>query len=64
MTDDFITTEAERLLEIVAGAPFLDCHPLTREFRTVPARPGIYGLRHIDQGILYIGKAGDMRNRL
>jgi excinuclease UvrABC nuclease subunit len=61
---DLIETEATRLLEIFSTTSFLECHPLTREFRTVPARTGIYGLRYLDQEILYIGKSGDMRKRL
>lgn len=60
---DFIEAEAIRLLEIFTTIPFSDCHPLTREFREVPARTGIYGLRLLDQEILYIGKSGDMRKR-
>jgi excinuclease UvrABC nuclease subunit len=61
---DFTETETTRLLEIFTTLPFLDCHLLTREFQTVPARSGIYGFRHIDQGLLYIGKARDIRQRL
>lgn len=61
---DLIRSEASRLLDVFTTTPFLDCYPLTREFRAVPARPGIYGLRHIDQEILYIGKGGDVRKRL
>jgi excinuclease UvrABC nuclease subunit len=60
---DFIETEASRLVEIFTTTPFLDCHPLTRDFQTVPARTGIYGLRHTDQELLYIGKASDIRKR-
>jgi excinuclease UvrABC nuclease subunit len=58
-----IETEAARLLAIFGTVSFLECHPLTRDFQSVPARAGIYGLRHLDQEILYIGKSGDMRKR-
>lgn len=61
---DFIETEANRLLEVFSTTPFSDCHPLTREFNSVPARAGIYGFRHVDQELLYIGKARDIRLRL
>jgi excinuclease UvrABC nuclease subunit len=61
---DLIETEAARLLNIFTDTPFSDWYPLTQEFRIVPARPGIYGLRHLNQGLLYIGKSGDMRKRL
>lgn len=60
---DFIETEASKIVEIFTTTPFLDCRPLTRDFQTVPARNGIYGLRYINQEILYIGKAGDIRQR-
>lgn len=61
---DLIETEALRLLEIFSSTPFSDCHPLTRNFEDVPARAGIYGFRHLDQDLLYIGKARDIRQRL
>lgn len=60
---NLIETEAIRILEIFTTTSFLDCHPLSRDFRAVPARPGIYGVRHIAQEILYIGKARDIRHR-
>ena len=60
---DFIETEASKIVEIFTTTPFLECRPLTRDFQTVPARNGIYGLRYIDQELLYIGKAGDIRKR-
>jgi excinuclease UvrABC nuclease subunit len=60
---DLIEAEANRLLEIFNSISFEVCHPLTRDFSTVPARAGIYGLRYLDQEILYIGKSGDMRKR-
>ena len=60
---DFIETEASKRVEIFTTTPFLECRPLTRDFQTVPARNGIYGLRYVDQELLYIGKAGDIRKR-
>ena len=60
---DFIETEASKIVEIFTTTSFLDCRPLTHDFQTVPARNGIYGLRYVDQEILYIGKAGDIRKR-
>ena len=61
---DFIETEATRLLAVFATQPFLDCYPLTRGFEAVPARAGVYGFRYLDQELLYIGKACDIRQRL
>ena len=60
---DFIETEASKLVEIFTTTPVLECRPLTRDFQTVPARNGIYGLRYVDQELLYIDKAGDIRKR-
>ena len=64
LTNDFATEEARRLLEFFSSIPFRKCHQLTREFTTVPARPGIYTFRHLYDGILYIGKAVNIRQRL
>ena len=44
--------------------PFHECHPLTRKFDRLPNRPGIYAIHHQRQGILYIGKSGNVRRRL
>lgn len=64
LTNDFAMGEAQRLLESFTSIPFGDCHSLTREFVTVPVRPGIYVFRHQVEGILYIGKAVNIRQRL
>lgn len=66
MVDDknSITEEAARLLHILNTTPFQDCYPLSREFHTLPNRPGIYAIYHRIQGILYIGKSGNVKSRL
>lgn len=61
---DSITKEAARLLEILNTTPFQDCHPLSREFNSLPNRPGIYAIYHRTEGILYIGKSGNVKSRL
>jgi excinuclease UvrABC nuclease subunit len=60
---DAIHTEADRLYSILSTLPFSDCCPLSRDFQPLPNRPGIYALTHRVEGILYIGKSGNVRSR-
>ena len=43
--------------------PFEQCQPLTRSFESIPARPGIYAVRHKTDGLLYVGKTKSLRGR-
>ena len=61
---DLIREEATRLLDIICTTSFNDCYPLSREFRELPNRAGIYAIKHRSQGILYLGKSGNVRVRL
>jgi excinuclease UvrABC nuclease subunit len=61
---DTLQAEADRLLHRLTTLSFADCCPLSRECRALPARPGIYALTHRQQGILSIGKSGNVRGRL
>lgn len=61
---DFVVEEALRLLNLLSGAPFSDCSPLSRKFNDLPPRPGIYAFKHRGLGILYIGKSNSIRARL
>ncbi|WP_249068508.1 GIY-YIG nuclease family protein [Argonema antarcticum] len=63
MTDDEIKTEAFRILRILTDTPFSECYPLTKYFYDLPNRLSIYAVRHKNEGILYIGKAGNVRSR-
>lgn len=56
--------EARQILDTLAFTPFEDCQPLSREFETIPSRLGLYAFRHRTQGLLYIGKAKNLRDRL
>ncbi|MEO0487935.1 MAG: GIY-YIG nuclease family protein [Cyanobacteria bacterium J06659_2] len=58
-----VNAEATRILRELEELPFEDCYPLTREFDELPPRPGIYAVKHRSQGILYIGKSGNVRSR-
>jgi len=63
MDDSEIQAQARRLLDEISFSPFEQCQPLSREFATIPARPGIYAIRHRTQGLLYIGKTKSLRGR-
>lgn len=62
MTDD-TTTEARRILDQLVLTSFNDCQPLSREFEAIPARPGLYAVRHCEVGLLYIGKTKNLHTR-
>ena len=55
--------KALAILDQIAFLPFEECQPLTRDFQGVPARPGIYAVRHRTHGLLYIGKTKSLRGR-
>lgn len=55
--------EARQTLDTLASTPFSQCQPLSRTFETIPTRVGLYALRHISEGLLYIGKAKNLRDR-
>jgi excinuclease UvrABC nuclease subunit len=63
MTDD-IRTEARTILNTLAFTPFENCQPLSRGFEDIPDRVGLYAFRHRYEGLLYIGKAKNLRDRL
>lgn len=58
-----LQAQARKILDAIAFIPFEQCHPLTREFDTIPARPGIYAVRHRTDGSLYIGKTKSLKGR-
>jgi hypothetical protein len=45
--------QAQSILDQIASTPFEQCKSLTREFQHIPARPGIYAVRHRTDGLLY-----------
>ncbi|NMG58367.1 GIY-YIG nuclease family protein [Geitlerinema sp. P-1104] len=58
-----LQAEARRILDMIALRPFEQCQPLSREFSHLPARPGVYAIRHKTEGLLYIGKTKSLRGR-
>ncbi|WP_203219506.1 GIY-YIG nuclease family protein [Nostoc edaphicum] len=61
--DSELQAQARRILDAIAFIPFEQCQPLTRDFARIPARPGIYAIRHKTDGLLYIGKTKSLRGR-
>jgi excinuclease UvrABC nuclease subunit len=55
--------EAQRILDTLAFTPFDQCQRLSRQFEHIPARPGLYAVRHRIHGLLYIGKSKSLRGR-
>jgi excinuclease UvrABC nuclease subunit len=61
--DSELQIQARAILDTIAFTPFDLCQPLSRDFSTIPARPGIYAIRHRTDGLLYIGKTKSLRGR-
>lgn len=61
--DSELQAQARRILDAIAFIPFEQCRPLSCEFTNIPARPGIYAIRHKAEGLLYIGKTKSLRGR-
>ena len=62
-SDSELHAQARNILDTIAFTPFEQCQPLSREFSSLPARPGIYAIRHKNNGLLYIGKTKSLRGR-
>jgi excinuclease UvrABC nuclease subunit len=61
--DSELQIQARDILDAIAFTPFDLCQTLSRDFSTIPARPGIYAIRHRTDGLLYIGKTKSLRGR-
>ncbi len=61
---DSVKQEALKILDSLAFKAFEQCQPLTREFDTIPSKVGLHAFRHRTEGLLYIGKAKSLRDRL
>ncbi|MBD1856427.1 MULTISPECIES: GIY-YIG nuclease family protein [Leptolyngbya] len=60
---ELIQQEAIRILQILIDTPFDECCPLSKDYADLPNRLGIYAVKHRKEGILYIGKAANIRTR-
>jgi excinuclease UvrABC nuclease subunit len=63
MSNSELQIQARQILDEIALKPFEQCQPLARGFESIPARPGIYAVRHRMDGLLYIGKTKSLRGR-
>ncbi|MGB6297380.1 MAG: GIY-YIG nuclease family protein [Rivularia sp. (in: cyanobacteria)] len=63
INDSELQIQAQTILDAIAFTPFEQCQPVSREFASIPARPGIYAVRHKADGLLYIGKTKSLRGR-
>jgi excinuclease UvrABC nuclease subunit len=63
MNDSQLQNQARSVLDSIAFMPFEQCQPLRRGFESIPPRPGIYGIRHRTDGLLYVGKTKSLRGR-
>ena len=61
---DSIQQEARQILDTLAFTPLEPCQTLSREFDTIPTKVGLYAFWHSFEGLLYIGKAKNLRDRL
>jgi excinuclease UvrABC nuclease subunit len=62
MTDS-LQQEARKILNSLAFKTFEECEPICRDFKHLPALPGIYAIRHQTEGLLYLGKTNDLSTR-
>ena len=61
MTD--IEAKASVILNSLVQLPFSDCVVISRNFANLTTKPGIYAVRHRTDGLLYVGKAQDIKER-
>jgi hypothetical protein len=55
--------DATDILNYLAFSPFDQAIEITREFDSLPKRPGVYAVHHRFQGVLYIGKTNNLATR-
>jgi hypothetical protein len=58
-----IEVQAREILNFLVQLPFSDCIPISRDFAFLTTKPGIYAIRHQWEGLLYVGKAQDIKER-
>lgn len=54
---------ARKILESLLSRPLSHCSPIERSFSSLSAEPGIYAVRHRTEGLLYVGKTQDFKER-
>jgi len=61
MTD--IEVQAQEILDTLLALAFPECTPITKSFADLTTDPGIYAVRHRTDGLLYVGKTQDFKER-
>ncbi|MGA7934531.1 MAG: GIY-YIG nuclease family protein [Kovacikia sp.] len=54
---------ATEIVNYLAFSDFEQAIEVTREFNSLPKRPGVYAVRHRVRGVLYIGKTNNLASR-
>jgi excinuclease UvrABC nuclease subunit len=63
MDEDKCQQTAIEILDRLTMMPFEDCCKLDKALQYLPKKSGIYAIKHQNEGILYIGKSFNIRNR-
>ncbi len=63
MNEDKFQQDAIEILDRLTLMLFEDCFVLDKTLHALPKHSGIYAVKHRSQGILYIGKSFNIRNR-
>jgi GIY-YIG catalytic domain len=58
-----LETQARQILDFLVQQPFAECISISRDFAGLSTKPSIYAIRHRSEGLLYIGKAQDVKER-
>jgi excinuclease UvrABC nuclease subunit len=58
-----IEIQARQILDFLVQQPFGECISISRDFAGLSTKPSIYAIRHRSEGLLYIGKAQDVKER-
>jgi len=60
---DALDQEAQTILQALIAVPFDNCIPVGRVFPALTKRHSIYAVRHRIEGVLYIGKSQNPKQR-
>jgi excinuclease UvrABC nuclease subunit len=58
-----IEAQAREILDYLVQIPFSEGVPISRDFAGLTNKPSIYAIRHLSLGLLYVGKAQDLKER-
>lgn len=58
-----IEAQAQMILDALVNVPFSGCTSISRNFIGLTTKPDLYALRHRLDGLLYVGKAQDIKER-